>query len=178
MMAQVSMVACRLPFGTTVLLPAPTRPRQSPRPRSIDHPQSRPKNAAGAPAARPEVVPANAAYFATLDPTDVDLPSQHPSRVLRRPLEFTQYAAAAYIDQLAAIGAVGSMSRTACCYDNAPMESFFHTLKVELVRQRRWTTHDEARRDLFAYLEGYYNRQRSHSAIGYLTPEQAERPAA
>jgi putative transposase len=70
------------------------------------------------------------------------------------------------------------MSRTACCYDNAPMESFFHTLKVELVRQRRWATHDEARRDLFAYLEGYYNRQRSHSAIGYLTPEQAERRAA
>jgi transposase InsO family protein len=90
----------------------------------------------------------------------------------------SQYAAGAYIDQLAAIGAVGSMSRTACCYDNAPMESFFHTLKVELVRQRRWTTHDEARRDLFAYLEGYYNRQRSHSAIGYLTPEQAERRAA
>jgi len=55
------------------------------------------------------------------------------------------------------------------------MESFFHTLKVELVRQRRWTTHDEALRDLFVYLEGYYNRQRSHSAIGYLTPEQAER---
>jgi len=71
----------------------------------------------------------------------------------------TQYAAGAYIDRLAAIGAVGSMSRTACCYDNAPMESFFHTLKVELVRQRRWTTHHEARRDLFAYLEGYYNRQ-------------------
>jgi transposase InsO family protein len=78
-----------------------------------------------------------------------------------------------------ALGGVGSMSRTAaCCYDNAPIKSFFHTLKVELVRQRRWTTHDEARRDLFAYLEGYYNRQRSHSAIGYLTPEQAERRAA
>ena len=97
---------------------------------------------------------------------------------LRRPVEPKQYAAGTYIDQLAAIGAVGSMSRTACCYDNAPMESFFHTLKVELVRQRRWTTHDEARRDLFAYLEGYYNRQRSHSAIGYLTPEQAEQRAA
>ena len=52
------------------------------------------------------------------------------------------------------------MSRTACCYDNAPMGSFFHTLKVELVHQRRWTTHDEARRDLFAYIEGYYSRPR------------------
>ena len=98
--------------------------------------------------------------------------------MLRRPLESTQYAAGAYGSQLAALGAIASMSRTGCCYDNAPMESFFHTLKVELVRQRNWNTHDEARRDLFAYIEGYYNRQRIHSAIGYLTPEQAEQMAA
>ncbi len=89
----------------------------------------------------------------------------------------SQYAAGPYIDQLAAIDAIPSMSRTACCYDNAPMESFFHTLKVELAHQRRWATRDEARRDLFAYIEGYYNRQRIHSAIGYRTPDQAERVA-
>ena len=47
-----------------------------------------------------------------------------------------------------------SMSRTGNCYDNAPMESFFHTLKVELVHQRRWATRDEARRDLFALHRG------------------------
>ncbi len=70
------------------------------------------------------------------------------------------------------------MSRTGNCYDNTPMESFFHTLKVELVHQRRWATRDEARRALFAYVEGYYNRQRIHSALGYLTPEQAERRMA
>ena len=58
---------------------------------------------------------------------------------------------------------------------NAPMESFFSTLKVELVHQRRWATRDEARRDLFGYIEGYYNRQRIHSALGYTTPDQAER---
>ncbi len=75
------------------------------------------------------------------------------------------------------MGVKPSMSRTACYYDNAPMESFFHTLKVELVHQRRRATRDEARRDLFAYVEGYYNRQRIHSALGYLTPEQAERTA-
>ena len=86
----------------------------------------------------------------------------------------SQYAAGAYVDQLAMIGATPSMSRTGCCYDNAPMESFFHTLKVELVHQRRWATHEEARRDLFGYVEGYYNRARMHSALGYLTPEQAE----
>ena len=64
------------------------------------------------------------------------------------------------------MAATPSMSRTGggCCYDNAPMESFFHTLKVELVHQCRWATRDEARRDLFAYIEGYYNRRRIHSA--------------
>jgi putative transposase len=90
----------------------------------------------------------------------------------------SQYAAEAYRTQLAGMRALPSMSRTACCYDNAPMESFFHTLKVELVHQRRWATRDEARRDLFAYIEGYYNRQRIHSALGYITPEQAERKAS
>ena len=90
----------------------------------------------------------------------------------------SQYAAEAYRAQLADMKATPSMSRTGCCYDNAPMESFFHTLKVELVHQRRWATRDEARRDLFAYIEGYYNRQRIHSALGYITPEQAERNAS
>jgi len=70
------------------------------------------------------------------------------------------------------------MSRTACCYDNAPMESFIHTLKVELAHQRQWATREDARRDLFAYIEGYYNRRRIHSALGYRTPEQAERQTA
>lgn len=90
----------------------------------------------------------------------------------------SQYASEAYAKQLIAIKAKPSMSRTACCYDNAPMESFFHTLKVELVHQRRWATREEARRDLFAYIEGYYNRRRIHSALGYRTPEQAERQMA
>ena len=90
----------------------------------------------------------------------------------------SQYASEAYAKQLAAMKAKPSMSRTACCYDNAPMESFFHTLKVELVHQRRWATREDARRDLFAYIEGYYNRRRIHSALGYRTPEQAERNMA
>ena len=89
-----------------------------------------------------------------------------------------QYASGEYRKLLTGAGMKASMSRTGNCYDNAPMESFFHTLKVELVHQRRWATRDEARRDLFAYREGYYNRQRIHSALGYLTPEQAERRMA
>ena len=54
------------------------------------------------------------------------------------------------------------------------MESFFGTLKTELVHHREYPDRDTARRDLFAYIEGYYNRRRIHSAIGYITPQQAE----
>jgi putative transposase len=71
-----------------------------------------------------------------------------------------------------------SMSRRGNCLDNAPMESFFHTLKGELVQQRQWATRSEARCDVFASIESYYNRQRIHSALGYQTPEQMERAAA
>jgi putative transposase len=90
----------------------------------------------------------------------------------------SQYASEAYGEQIAALKAKPSMSRTACCYDNAPMESFFHTLKVELAHQQRWPTREDAKRALFAYIEGYYNRRRIHSALGYRTPEQAERQMA
>lgn len=86
----------------------------------------------------------------------------------------SQYAAGDYCDILRAAAVTQSMSRKANCWDNAPMESFFGTLKTELVHQREYTDRDAARRDLFAYIEGYYNRQRIHSAIGYITPEQAE----
>ena len=86
----------------------------------------------------------------------------------------SQYAAGTYVDYLATIGATPSMSRTGNCYDNAPMESFLHTLKVELVHQCRWARHAEARQALFGYIEGYYIRNRMHSALGHLTPEQAE----
>ena len=58
------------------------------------------------------------------------------------------------------------------------VESCFHALKVELVHRERCASREEARRELFAYLEGYYNRQRLHSPLGYRTPEHAERLAA
>ena len=67
-------------------------------------------------------------------------------------------------------GLHASMSRKADCYDNAPMESFFHTLKTELVHHRQYATRQEAKRDIFAYIEGFYNRTRRHSAIGYISP--------
>ena len=67
---------------------------------------------------------------------------------------------------LQAAGITASMSRKADCWDNAPMESFFHTLKTELVHHRNYPTRAEAQRDIFAFIEGFYNRTRLHSAIG------------
>jgi transposase InsO family protein len=90
----------------------------------------------------------------------------------------SQYAAGDYRDILQAATITQSMSRKANCWDNAPMESFFGTLKTELVHQSEYLDRDAARRDLFAYIEGYYNPQRIHSAIGYITPDQAEAMSA
>lgn len=90
----------------------------------------------------------------------------------------SQYASAEYRKALKDHGIVQSMSRKGNCWDNAPMESFFGTAKSELVHHQRYPMREAAKRDLFAYIEGYYNRQRLHSAIGYITPEQAELRAA
>ncbi len=97
----------------------------------------------------------------------------------------SQYGSEAYGKQRAAMKAEPSMTRTACCYDNAHTESFVHPQDpapaqtgVELVHQRRWATRAEAQRDLFASIEGGYNRRRIHSAPGYRTPEKAERQMA
>ena len=89
-----------------------------------------------------------------------------------------QYAAHDYRAALAAAGMTASMSRKADCYDNAPMESFFHTLKTELIHHRHYATREDARRDIFAFIEGFYNRIRLHSAIGYISPIEMERNAA
>jgi putative transposase len=86
----------------------------------------------------------------------------------------SQYASAVYQAALAAHGAQVSMSRAGNCYDNAPMESFFATLKVERVHQCRYPTRAEARRDIIAYIEGFYNPTRRHSALEYRSPLEFE----
>jgi transposase InsO family protein len=70
------------------------------------------------------------------------------------------------------------MSGKGDCLDNAPMESFFHSLKTEQVHHRIYDTRAEARIDLFQYIEGFYNSRRLHSALGYISPALAERMAA
>jgi transposase InsO family protein len=89
-----------------------------------------------------------------------------------------QYASHDYRAALAADGITASMSRKGNCYDNAPMESFFHTLKTERVHHRQYATRAEAQRDIFVYIEGFYNRTRRHSAIGYISPIEMELKAA
>jgi len=89
-----------------------------------------------------------------------------------------QYASQDYRAILSSAGITASMSRKADCYDNAPMESFFHTLKTELVHHRQYKTRAEAQHDIFAFIEGFYNRTRLHSAIGYIAPVEMELNAA
>ena len=89
-----------------------------------------------------------------------------------------QYACEPYREALAAAGITPSMSRKGNCLDNAPMESFFHSLKVERVHHRVYATQAAARRDLFGWIEGFYNSRRLHSALGYRSPAAVERMAA
>jgi putative transposase len=89
-----------------------------------------------------------------------------------------QYASADYRAALQSARIQASMSRRADCYDNAPMESFFHTLKSEQVHHQQYATREHAKCDIFAYIEGFYNRTRRHSSIGYNTPIQIELKAA
>lgn len=86
-----------------------------------------------------------------------------------------QYASYAYQELLREYGMIPSMSRSGNCYDNAYLESFFGTLKTELVHGERYRTRLEARLSIFEYVEVFYNRQRSHSALGYRSPEQYEK---
>lgn len=87
----------------------------------------------------------------------------------------SQYTSDAYQALLADQRITVSMSRAGNCYDNAPMESFFASLKTELVHHQRYPTRQEAQVSLFDYIECFYNRQRMHGSLGYLSPEAFER---
>ena len=85
-----------------------------------------------------------------------------------------QYTSAEYRDALANLGVVVSMSRRGNCWDNAVAESFFSTLKNELIHRSSWPSRHELRAAVFDYIEVFYNRQRLHSSLGYKTPNQFE----
>lgn len=114
-----------------------------------------------------------------LDALDMAIKRQRPAPgLIQHSDRGIQYAADDYRQALAAAGMIASMSRKGNCLDNAPMESFFHTLKVERTHHHVYATRADARRDLFAYIEGFYKSRRLHSGIGYRSPADMERMAA
>ena len=86
----------------------------------------------------------------------------------------SQYAAKDYQKLVDKHGLVPSMSRKGNCYDNATKESFFHSLKTELVHHEHYRTREEAKASVFEWIEVFYNRQRLHSALGYRSPAEFE----
>lgn len=89
-----------------------------------------------------------------------------------------QYRSTGYQDYLRSRGCVPSMSRKGNCWDNAPMESFFSRLKVELIYAECFESIAAAKSAIFEYIEIFYNRKRRHSALGYLSPVEYERRCA
>lgn len=122
--------------------------------------------------------------WATADHLRAELPlaALHMALAARRPAaglvhhsdRGSQYACEAYQALLASRGIEPSMSRPGDCWDNAPMEGFFGTLKRELVHRERYADHAAARRSLFEYIEVFYNRRRLHSTLGYRSPADFE----
>lgn len=93
-----------------------------------------------------------------------------PNGVIHHSDRGSQYCSDAYQQLLKQYGFICSMSGAGNCYDNAVMESFYHTLKIEAVYGEPFTTRVEAQRSLFDYIEVFYNRKRIHSTLGYQTP--------
>jgi transposase InsO family protein len=89
----------------------------------------------------------------------------------------SQYASESFSERLRLAGIIASMSRRGNCYDNAHCESFFHSLKTELVYRTKFKTRREAKQAIFDWIETWYNRERRHSALEYMAPEMYEKLA-
>src|SRR5215204_5815735 len=100
-----------------------------------------------------------------------------PHEALRRPLESAQYTSEQFQRLMADHGIVCSMSRSGNVWDNAAMESFFSSLKTERTARKTYRTRDEAKADVFDYIECFYNPKRRHSTIGYMSPVEFEMQA-
>jgi transposase InsO family protein len=115
----------------------------------------------------------------TLDALDMALVRRQPPQgLLHHSDRGSQYASTDYQRLLTTQGIICSMSRRGDCWDNAVVESFFATLKVELVHDATGGTRAEARAALFDYLEAFYNGRRRHSSLGYLSPRAFEQRCA
>lgn len=98
-----------------------------------------------------------------------------PQKVIVHSDRGSQYCSIGYQKLLIDNGLVCSMSSVGCCYDNAAMESFFHSLKVELVHDENYETREIAKSSIVDYIECYYNRKRRHSAINYMIPAEFDK---
>jgi putative transposase len=110
-----------------------------------------------------------------MDALTMALERRRPSEgLLHHSDQGSQYASERFQRLLTEHGIRCSMSRKGNCYDNACVESFFSTLKTELTRRHRYATREEARAEIFEYIEAFYNRQRRHSTLGYKAPAEYE----
>jgi len=100
-----------------------------------------------------------------------------PKELIHHTDQGSQYASSDYRKALTSYGMICSMSARGRCYDNAVAESFFHTLKVELIHDRRFASREQAMSAIFKFMEVYYNTRRMHSFLDYVSPAEYERVA-
>jgi putative transposase len=112
-----------------------------------------------------------------LEALNMALGQRRPQEVIHHSDQGTQYTSIAFGQRCREAGVRPSMGSVGDCFDNALCESFFATLECELLERRRFRTQGEARMAVFEFLEGWYNPQRRHSALGYLSPAEFERRA-
>jgi len=110
-----------------------------------------------------------------LDALDMALSQRRGRGVIHHSDQGSQYTSLAFGKRCRKAGVKTSMGTAGDCYDNAMAESFFASLECELIDRTTFRNHGEARRELFQYIEGWYNRRRRHSAIGYRSPVNFER---
>ena len=106
---------------------------------------------------------------------EMAISQRHPHGVIHHSDQGSQYTAIAYGTRCAKAGIIPSMGSVGDCYDNALAESFFATIECELLDRHTWRTRTQAAQAIFEYIEGWYNPQRRHSALGYLSPINYER---
>jgi putative transposase len=110
-----------------------------------------------------------------LDATNAAITSRRPTQVTHHLDHGCQYTSIAFTKRCKDVGVVASMGTIADCFDNAAAESFWATLKTEVIYRQKFETRQHARSEIFSYIEGWYNEKRLHSTLGYMSPNQFER---
>ena len=109
-----------------------------------------------------------------LEALEMAIRERHPRKVVHHSDHGSQYTSITFGEKCREAGVELSMGTVGDCYDNALCESFFATLECELLERRRFTDRTEARREVFWFIEGWYNRRRRHSGLGYMSPVEFE----